>query len=91
MLTTMQRQRLNHLMSEIEYRQRLARRFLITLAIVGVLSLLMVAVTSCSASSRASPFAAASVVAGGIDPGHHASEFPNLTEPEREAFNILNQ
>ena len=30
-------------MSAIEYRQRLARRFLITLAIIGILSLLMAA------------------------------------------------
>lgn len=43
-MTTMQRQRLNSLMSEIEYRQRIARRIGITLAIIGVLSLLMGAV-----------------------------------------------
>lgn len=84
-MTTMQRQRLNQLMSEIEYRQRLARRIGLALALTGIVCLLSAAVTSCSAVS--SP----SVVAGGNDPGHHASEFPKLTEPERAAFHILNQ
>lgn len=45
-MTPAARQRLNSLMSAIEYRQRLARRFLIGLAITGILSLLMVALTS---------------------------------------------
>ncbi len=44
-MTTMQRQRLNSLMSAIEYRQRLARRIGITLAIIGILSLIMAAVS----------------------------------------------
>lgn len=82
-MTTMQRQRLNSLMSEIDYRRRLARRIGLALALTGIVCLLAAAVTGCSAVS--------SVVAGGNDPGHHASEFPKLTEPERAAFHILNQ
>jgi hypothetical protein len=48
MMTPMQRQRLTDLMNSIDYQRRQAKRILIALCLLGIIALMMAAVTSCS-------------------------------------------